>query len=128
VPLLLSVGLVASAFVATRTGEAEEDRVERVVSEASLHEHEEAAERFLAIAAVVAVIALAGLARGTIGTAARLVATAGSLVILFAGFQVGKAGGELVYVHNAASAYAQTGSSNEISSGDREEANDADSN
>ena len=104
-PAVLAVALAGSAFAAMRTGENEEERVENVVAENVLHQHEEAAERFLAIAAVVALVGLLGFVRGTAGSAARLVATAGSLVILLAGFQVGKAGGELVYEHNAASAY-----------------------
>jgi uncharacterized membrane protein len=110
IPLALSVLLFGSAFVATRTGEAEEERVEEVVPERALHEHEEAAERFLVLAGIVAAVALAGMARGITGSAARLVATAGSLVVVFAGYQVGHAGGELVYVHNAGAAYTQAGS------------------
>lgn len=109
VPLALAVVLAGSAFAATRTGEQEEERVENVVPENVLHQHEEAAERFLVLAFLVAGIALIGLTRGVVGSAARLVATAGSLIIVFAGFQVGKAGGELVYQHNAGAAYAQAG-------------------
>lgn len=123
VPFLLSVVLLGSGFAATRTGEAEEDRVEKVVPENVLHQHEEAAERFLMIAAVVAAIALLGLARGTVGTAARAVATVGSLVIVFAGFQVGKAGGELVYEHNAGAAYAPSGPNAVKASGEGAQAN-----
>lgn len=111
IPAALAVAVAGSAFVATRTGEAEEDRVENVVAENALHQHEEAAETFLVIAGVVAVVALFGFLGGTIGTAARLLATAGSLAILLAGYRVGKAGGELVYEHNAGAAYAQTGGS-----------------
>ncbi|HEY0673320.1 MAG TPA: DUF2231 domain-containing protein [Longimicrobiales bacterium] len=128
IPFLLTVALLGSAFVATRTGEAEEDRVEKVVPENVLHEHEEAAERFLMIAAVVAAIALLGLARGTVGTAARAVATVGSLVIVFAGFQVGKAGGELVYEHNAGAAYVEGGPNATKASGERVQANNAEAN
>jgi uncharacterized membrane protein len=105
-PLAISILLFGSAFAATRTGESEEERVERVVPERVLHEHEEAAERFLVLAGVVAAIAIVGMARGTVGSAARLVATAGSLVVIVAGYQVGHAGGELVYVHNAGAAYS----------------------
>ena len=39
------------------------------------------------------------------GSAARLVGILGTLVVLWAGVQVGRAGGELVYEHGAASAY-----------------------
>lgn len=109
-PLAISILLFGSAFVATRTGESEEERVEEVVPERALHEHEEAAERFLVLAGIVTAVALAGMARGITGSAARLVATAGSLIVVFAGYQVGHAGGELVYVHNAGAAYQQAGS------------------
>jgi uncharacterized membrane protein len=105
-PLALAVGLTGSAWVALRTGEAEEERVEAYVPETAIHDHEEAAERFLLIAGVVMLIAGAGLLRGTAGSAARLVATAGTAVVLLAGVQVGRAGGELVYEHGAAQAYA----------------------
>lgn len=43
IPLLLSAALAGSAYLALQTGGAEEERVEAVVSEAALHEHEEAA-------------------------------------------------------------------------------------
>ena len=105
IPLLMAAALAASAFVALRTGEAEEDRVEAVVSEAVLHEHEEAAERFLVLTGVLLLVAAAGVVRGTLGQAARVLTVAGSLGVAAAGIQVGAAGGELVYRHNAASAY-----------------------
>jgi uncharacterized membrane protein len=103
--LALAAVLAASAWFAVETGEAEEDRVEEVVGEAALHEHEEAAERFLVLAGSLLLVAAVGLAGGTVGTAARYVATLGTLVVLYAGVDVGDAGGELVYRHGAASAY-----------------------
>lgn len=105
IPLVLAVALLGSGYAASQTGEAEEDRVEKVVPDNVLDQHEEAAERFVAITAIVALIALAGLAGGAVGSAARAVTVVGSLVIVFAGYQVGKAGGELVYKHDAAAAY-----------------------
>ena len=105
-PFAAAALLLVSAFVAVRTGEAEEDRVEAVVSEGVLHEHEEAAERFLVLSAVLLLFATAGLIRGNVGTSARMLTAVGSLGLLLAGVQVGAAGGELVYKHNAAQAYA----------------------
>jgi hypothetical protein len=105
-PVAIAVGLTASAWVALQTGEAEEERVEAFVAETAIHEHEEAAERFLLAAGVVTLVAGAGLLSGVFGSAARLVATAGTVVVLLAGVQVGRAGGELVYQHGAAQAYA----------------------
>lgn len=104
-PVLIALTLLISAFVATRTGETEEDRVEDVVGENALHAHEEAGERFLLLAGVTLLIAAAGLIPGATGTAARYATTAASVLLLFAGYQTGKAGGELVYKHNAASVY-----------------------
>ena len=107
-PFGLAVALTASAFVATETGEAEEDRVERVVGDSPLHEHEEAAERFLVLSGVLAVIAAAGLLPGTVGRASRLVSAAGAVVLVAAGVQVGHSGGSLVYRHGAACAYTDS--------------------
>lgn len=106
IPLLLSAALAGSAYLALQTGEAEEERVEAVVSEASLHEHEEAAERFLVLTGVLLLIAAAGLASGHLGRAARLLTVFGSVGVAVAGVQVGAAGGDLVYRQNAASVYA----------------------
>ena len=104
-PFALAAALAASGWVAVRTGEAEEDRVEAVVGEAVLHEHEEAAERFLVLSGLVLLVAGVGLFGGNVGSAGRFLATAGSVGLLVAAVQVGKAGGELVYVHGAAEPY-----------------------
>lgn len=101
----LSVALLAllagSAWVATETGEEDEERVERAVPEAALETHEAAADRFLALAIGVLGMAGVGLFAGRIGTGARVVATVGTLGLLVAGYQVGHAGGELVYRYDA---------------------------
>lgn len=105
VPVGLAVALAASSWVALETGEAQEDRVEAIVGHTPIHEHEEAAEYFLLLSAIVMLVAAGGLASGTVGTASRLVALAGSIAVLAAGIQVGAAGGRLVYEHGAAQAY-----------------------
>ncbi|HEU4563178.1 MAG TPA: DUF2231 domain-containing protein [Gemmatimonadaceae bacterium] len=97
--------LVASSWVAVETGEQQEDRVERVVSEQPLESHEEAAQLFLFTSAAVLGVAGLGLVRGRVGRAARIVGTAGSLALVVVGWNVGHTGGELVYRHGAASAY-----------------------
>jgi uncharacterized membrane protein len=106
VPLALAAALTLSAWVAVQTGESQEDRVEDIVGEPALHGHEEAAERFLVLSGVLCLIAAVGLARGTIGSAARLVTVVGAAGLVAAGVQVGHSGGTLVYRHGAASAYA----------------------
>ena len=105
VPVALAVALALSAWVATETGESQEDRVERVVARGALHGHEEAAERFLVLSGVLLLVTAVGLARGNVGRAARLVSAAGALGLVVAGVQVGHSGGTLVYREGAASAY-----------------------
>jgi hypothetical protein len=105
-PLAVAAALALSAYVATETGEDQEDRVEHVVSKRAFHAHEAAAERFLVFSGVLLVVSAAGLARGTVGQAARLVATAGAIGLVAAGIQTGHSGGLLVYREGAASAYA----------------------
>jgi len=97
--------LALSAWVATATGEREEERVERVVGESALHGHEEGAEVFLYVAAGVLVLGLVGLARGRVGTAGRALATLGTVGLVGIGVNVGHSGGQLVYRHGAAAAY-----------------------
>ena len=111
VPLVMAAALALSAFAATRSGEQEEDRVERVVAKGAIHEHEEAGERFLLLSGVLLLVTAAGLVRGTLGRAARLLSAAGAIGLVAAAVQVGHSGGALVYRHGAASAYSTDSSS-----------------
>jgi len=103
----LQAVLLGSALVAINTGGTEEERVEAVVSEAPLHDHEEFAEQFAWAAGATLVLSLGLLvftrrsASGLLG-AAVVVAT---VVVAGLGLRVGHAGGQLVYVHGAAAAY-----------------------
>jgi len=102
----LQAALVVGALVALKTGEREERRVEPVVGETALERHEEAAEVFLWGSAVVLALTAAGLAVPERSAAAvATAAAAGTLVVAGLAFRTGKAGGELVYVRGAASAY-----------------------
>lgn len=103
--VLTAVLLVGSGLVAKETGEDQEDKVEQVVPEGAVHDHEEAAEAFLLAAWIVLGISLVGFAPGVAGKAGRLVAFAGTLAVLWFGWRVGDLGGKLVYQHGAASAY-----------------------
>ncbi|MCC6214641.1 MAG: hypothetical protein IT376_07215 [Polyangiaceae bacterium] len=111
IAISLQVVLLGSGALALRTGEAEEDRVERVVAERYLEAHEEAAEVFVAASGVVLALMLAAAAlgrrRAALPTAAA--ATLGTLVVLGLGYRTGRAGGSLVYEHGAAQAYAAPG-------------------
>jgi uncharacterized membrane protein len=100
--------LLASGLAARSTGEEDEERVERVVPEAALEEHEEAATGFLigggavlALALGAALLRRESLARGV--AAATVVTT---LIVLWLGFRVGEAGGRLVYQYGAGGAFS----------------------
>jgi uncharacterized membrane protein len=109
-PVIAAAALSASAWLAVQTGESQEERVESAVAEAPLETHEEAASRFLLLSLGVLGVTAAGLAGGGLGKLARGAALAGSLGLAVAGYQVGRSGGELVYRHGAAAAYADAGS------------------
>jgi len=100
--------LLGSAWVALETGQAQEETVERVVAERHIEAHEEAAERFLWLAGAATVVVVAGLLGGPRGEIARWAACAATAATLVAVVPVGHSGGELVYRHGAASAYAST--------------------
>lgn len=105
-PMALAVALAASSWLAVQTGEGQEERIEQVVAEQPLETHEEAAELFLSLSAGLALLVVAGIARGRIGGAARVMATLASFALVTLAAWVGHTGGELVYRHGAASAYA----------------------
>ena len=115
-PVALYAALAISAFVAVRSGEAQTERVERVVAEQPLETHEESAEVFLMSAAVLTVVSAAGFIRGMLGRTARWGTTVGAVLLAVMGVRVGHSGGELVYRHGAASAYT-TASINSESAG-----------
>ncbi|HET9753918.1 MAG TPA: DUF2231 domain-containing protein, partial [Myxococcales bacterium] len=109
VVVLLQALLLGAGFAALKTGQDEEDRVERVVPERALHAHEEAAERFLVGAGISLAIGAAGLFFLRRERALRWIAagaTAATVAVAALAVGAGKPGGELVYVHGAAGAYA----------------------
>jgi uncharacterized membrane protein len=108
IAVFLQGALLAGGLAAARSGEADEERAERVVDEAAIEAHEEAAGIFnVAAAGVLALGLLAGLIRHERSAQALASAAfAGTLAVLLAGFRVGDAGGRLVYEHGAAAAFA----------------------
>lgn len=104
----LAALLAASAGLAVRTGDADSDRVEAVVPESFVDEHEEAGERMLVSAIVAAAIAAAGgLVRDrSARVATQAAAVLSTLVTLVLGIRAGGLGGALVYKHGAAAVYA----------------------
>ena len=108
-PILLQGTLLATGVAAMQSGERDEEIAGRVVPEQAIETHEEAAEFFLWVA-LVGLIFLFGptLRRRDQHTQplAFALAAVATIAVLGAGYRVGEAGGELVYVHGAANAYS----------------------
>jgi uncharacterized membrane protein len=119
VPLAFATALAFTSWLAVETGEQQEGRVEKVVSEAVIDGHAEAADRFLVLSLVVTALVGLGLVRGKFGATARAVSLVAAAGLVVAGYQVGHSGGQLVYQHGAASAY--TGVTKAIEPGDRDD-------
>lgn len=99
--------LAVSGFAAMQAGHREEDRVEKVAGRRAVHEHEERGEAFVWTASIVAALGIALLvvpARAVHAAAALTVA--GTLAVAVLAFLTGKAGGEIIYRHGGAAAYA----------------------
>jgi len=108
--VVLQAVLVGSAMVSMKTGEHEEERVEDLVGESAIHEHEEAAEGFVwGAGAVLALMVTAGALHGRARWSETIagLATIGTFAVLFLGYRTGAAGGHLVYDLNAGAAYAK---------------------
>lgn len=107
--IVLQAMVTGGGLVAMETGEDEEERVERVVAESKIEEHEERAEQFVWTSAAtlgVMVVAFALPGEALLVTGAG-VATLATVVTLAMGYRVGHSGGELVYRHGAAAAYTE---------------------
>lgn len=107
--VLLLATLLGAGLVAMNTGQREEERVETVVPEAAIATHEALAEQFLWITGITLVVAAAVLVLRQpmpvrVGTVATVLC---AFLVTGAALRVGHAGGQLVYVHNAAAAYSQ---------------------
>jgi len=109
---IVAVGLQAillgSGVLALRSGEVEEERVEGLVAEQLIEQHEERAALFVwASGGVLAVMLLAGALGGRRSALPAAAAAAlGTCVVLGLGYRTGEAGGSLVYRYGAAGAYA----------------------
>jgi uncharacterized membrane protein len=108
VPSAMAISLALSALVAVKTGEAQDERVERVVPEQPLESHEEAAETFLTLSTGLALLVAAGLLRGRAGGAARMLGGVGAAALVAVAVYVGHSGGQLVYQYGAGSAYTDS--------------------
>lgn len=99
--------LLTSGLVALQTGRTEEERVEKVVSEAALETHEDAAEVFLWAVGITVIASALALAMPRPGASKAVIAVSTLMMLgcLALAVRVGHAGGQLVYVNGAASAY-----------------------
>lgn len=98
--------MVGSVWVAFETGENEEHRVEKVVGEAPVESHERHAKLlFKAAGANLGVGLVAALVPAPLLPAAAALSAVGCAAVTYCGFQTGRSGGELVYVHGAGAAY-----------------------
>lgn len=106
--------LVGSGMLALRTGEADEDRVERIVAETIIEQHEAAAQVFMVGGGVVLALAVAAwLWRNRdAGRWLRHLTTVGTLAVAALAYRVGHSGGEIVYRHGGAAAFAASTASN----------------
>ncbi|RAL25140.1 hypothetical protein DL240_02700 [Lujinxingia litoralis] len=105
--------LVGSGYLATESGEKDEDVVERIVDHDAIEAHEEAAETFMTAAIAVLIVFLAAglIPKQSVAIAFGGLALVGTLVVFGLGYQAGQAGGALVYEHGAANAFIQAPSS-----------------
>lgn len=119
--VVLEAVLLGAGLVALKTGQNEEDRVEKVVPESALATHEERAEQFLWVTGITLAVAASVLLASRSPLAVRaLTATTvlGTLLVAAAAVRVGHAGGQLVYVHNAPAAYASGKPASAATAGD----------
>jgi len=122
----LQAMLVVGGVVAMRTGGIEEDKVESVVGEQAIEQHEEAAEAFVWVAgAVLALTALGLVVPRRVVRVTAAAAAIGMTAVAGLGVRAGHAGGTLVYGRNAASAYASGPASGQRPASSREEAGES---
>jgi uncharacterized membrane protein len=112
----LALAYGVSALVASELGEDDEDKVEKVVSEKVIEEHEEAAELIPWVAGGLVLISLGGLMarRGAKAQLAFVVLSLAGIVPLA---NTGHTGGELVYHYGAANAHVNAETKALIQSG-----------
>lgn len=104
--VLLQALLVGGAVASLRSGEAEAERVEKIVGDEAIEHHEDAAKAFTFSGAGVLVLMAAALMwKDKRSQTLALVSCVATLAVLALGIRAGHEGGELVYERGAASAY-----------------------
>ncbi len=106
--IALQVIIVGTSFASVSLGEREEERVEDVVGEVAIEEHEEWGKivPWVSLGVLLSLSASVALKNKTAIKTGALVLSLGAIVPVI---MAGRTGGELVYKHNAASAYLQSG-------------------
>ena len=127
VVIALQAVVLVGGLAAMNSGEDEEEVVEKVVNEKLIEEHEEKGEAFVWSAGITLALSAAVLVLGPqqVGIAAMITALAAA-VTLGLGYRVGHSGGELVFKHGAASAYAGGASTGEGGGGSQAAPDDDD--
>ena len=114
--MILTFLYAGSAVVAVELGEDDEDKVEKVIEEKYIEEHEEAGGAIPWIAGVLFVMACVGFT-GAKSQKFRLVFCALSLLAIVPLVNAGHTGGELVYEYGAANAHLSPERWNALKSG-----------
>ena len=97
-----------TGYVALDSGEADEERVAKVIGKDLIHKHEEAAEIFVGSTVLILAISITALfIRKEIQFPLKLSIAVLSLVSCFLAYRTGTLGGELVYVHGAGQAFSE---------------------
>lgn len=108
---LIIVGLqlvvTITGYVSLESGETEEHTVSKVVAKDYIHAHEEAAEIFVGSTVIALVVSIgAFFLRKELQLPIKVAVAVIGLVSCYLAYRTGTLGGELVYQHGAASAYA----------------------
>lgn len=103
----LQVATTATGYIALETGENEEHAVEKVLDKKLIQAHEESAETFVGFTVLALVLSVGSyFLRSELQFFAQLVICVVTLVSGYLAYNTGNQGGELVYRHGAAQAYA----------------------
>ncbi|MGH7584890.1 MAG: DUF2231 domain-containing protein [Gemmatimonadales bacterium] len=95
------------SYIAVWSGERDEEKIEEVVDDDLIHEHEEMGERLRLMAGIAVVVFAIGMGGGGFGRIARPVGFLLSVAMLIQAIPTGHSGAELVYKHGAAGAYVE---------------------
>ncbi|PIP93815.1 MAG: hypothetical protein COW00_04465 [Bdellovibrio sp. CG12_big_fil_rev_8_21_14_0_65_39_13] len=97
--VFLHLFVMGGALVAKKTGEIEEERVEKIIGHHEIHEHEEKAEFFIVLSIVFFLVSGAVLAPNKTAVRKGLQYTLllGQLGLIAVGINVGHSGGEMVF-------------------------------